>query len=69
MGLRRPVLKWVRSVPMTFVGFSTLVAFHRSWSVSALLDTATWSSSSGFTSFYLRLRSRGPFVAAGSRIA
>ena len=58
-------------------GVSTPVAFHRNWSVSAVLDAATWSSSSVFTSFYLRdlqhefqgLRSLGPFVAAGSRIA
>ena len=57
-------------------GVSTSVAFHRNWSVSAVLDTATWSSSSVFTSFYLRdlqyefqgLRSLGPFVAAGARI-
>ena len=77
MGLRRPVQKWVRSVPMTFVGFSTSVSFHRNWSVPAVLDAATWSSSSVFTSLYLRdlqhefqgFRSLGPFVAAGSRIA
>ena len=58
-------------------GVSALVAFHRNWSVSAVLDAATWSSSSVFTSFYLRdlqyefqgLRSLGPFLAAGSRIA
>ena len=58
-------------------GVSTSVAFHRNWSVSAVLNAATWSSSSVITSFYLRdlqhefqgLRSLGPFVAAGSRIA
>ena len=58
-------------------GVSTSVAFHRNWSVSAVLDAATWSSSSVFTSFYLRdlqyefqgLRSLGLFVSAGSRIA
>ena len=58
-------------------GVSTSVSFHRNWSVSAVLDVATWSSSSVFTNFYLRdlqyefqgLRSLGPFVAAGSRIA
>ena len=58
-------------------GVSTLVAFHCNRSVSAVLDAATWSSSSVFTFFYLRdlqlefqgLRSLGPFVAAGSRIA
>ena len=58
-------------------GVSTSVAFHRNWSVSAVLDAATWSSSSVFTSFYLcdlqyefqGLRSLGPFVDAGSRVA
>ena len=58
-------------------GVSTSVAFHHNWSVSAVLDAAAWSSSSVFTSFYLcdlqyefqGLRSLGPFVAAGSRIA
>ena len=58
-------------------GVSTSVAFHRNWSVSSVLDAATWNSSSVFTSFfYLRdlryefqgLRSLGPFVAAGTRI-
>ena len=57
-------------------GVSTSVAFHRNWSVSAVFDAATWSSSSVFTSFYLRdlqyefqgLRSLGSFVAAGARI-
>ena len=60
-----------------FRGVSTSVAFHCNWSVSAVLAAATWSSSSVFTSFYLRdlqhefqgLRSLGPFVAAGSWIA
>ena len=32
---------------------STSVAFHRNWSVSVVLDSATWSSSSVFSSFYL----------------
>ena len=58
-------------------GVSTSVAFHRNWSVSAVLDAASWSSSSVFTSFYLLdlqyefqgLCLLGPFVAAGSRIA
>ena len=58
-------------------GISSSVAFHRNRSVSAVLDAATWSSSSVFNSFCLRdlqyefqgLRSLGPFVAAGSRIA
>ena len=34
-------------------GVSTSVAFHRNWSVSAVLESATWSSSSVFSSFYL----------------
>ena len=54
-------------------GVSTSVAFRRNWSV---LDSATWSSSSVFSSFYLRdiqhkydgLLSLGLFVAAGTRI-
>ena len=71
----RPVVGLVRAHDLR--GVSTSVAFHRNWSVSAVLDTATWSSISVFTSFYLRdlqhefqgLRSLGPFVAAGSKIA
>ena len=55
---------------------STSVAFHCNWSVSEVLESATWSSSSVFTSFYLRdlqheydgILSLGPFVAAGMRI-
>ena len=55
---------------------STSVAFHSNWSVSAVLESATWSSSSVFSSFYLRdlqheydgILSLGPFVAAGTRI-
>ena len=54
----------------------TSVAFHRNWSVSTVLESATWASSSVFTSFYLHdlqhefdgILSLGPFVAAGSRI-
>ena len=57
-------------------GVSTSVAFHRNWSVTSVLESATWASSSVFSSFYLRdiqheydgLLSLGPFVAAGSRI-
>ena len=55
---------------------STSVAFHRNWSVASVLESATWASSSVFSSFYLRdiqheydgLLSLGPFVAAGTRI-
>ena len=54
---------------------STSVAFHHHWSVTSVLESATWASSSVF-SFYLRdiqhefdgLLSLGHFVAAGSRI-
>ena len=55
----------------------TSSAFHRSWSVSSVLKSATWRTNSVFASFYLRdlqhefneLRSWGPFVAAGERIS
>ena len=57
-------------------GISTSVAFHRNWPVSTVLESATWSPSSLFSSLYLRdiqheydgIRSLGPFVAACSRI-
>ena len=56
---------------------STSVAFHRNWSVSSVLESATWASSLVFSSFYLRdihheydgLLSLGPFVAAVPRIS
>ena len=71
----RPEVGSVRAHDIRMV--STSVAFHLNWSVPTVLDVATWSSSSVFTSFYLRdlqhefqgLRSLGPFVAADSRIA
>ena len=55
---------------------SISVAFYRNWSVTSVLESATWASSSMFSSFYLRniqheydgLLSLGPFVSAGSRI-
>ena len=73
-GASRPEVGNVRAHDIR--GVSTSVAFHRNWSVSAVLESATWSSSSVFSSFYLRnvqheydgLLSLGPFVAAGSRI-
>ena len=72
-GASRPEVGSIRAHEIRAV--STSVAFHRNWSVSAVLESATWSSSSVF-SFYLRdiqheydgIRSLGPFVAAGSRI-
>ena len=73
-GASRPEVGSVRAHEIR--GVSTSVAFHRNWSVSTVLESATWSSSSVFSSFYLRdiqheydgIRSLGPFVAAGSRI-
>ena len=73
-GASRPEVGRVRAHDIRCV--STSVAFHRNWSVSAVLESATWSSSSVFSSFYLRdlqhdydgLLSLGPFVAAGTRI-
>ena len=73
-GAARPEVGSVRAHEIR--GVSTSVAFHHNWSVSAVLESATWSSSLAFSSFYLRdiqhefdgIRSLGPFVAAGSRI-
>ena len=55
-------------------GVATSVSFLRNWSISKVLEAATWRSNSVFASFYFRdisfvfqgLRSLGPFVAAGS---
>ena len=73
-GAPRPEVGRVRAHDVRSV--STSVAFHRNWSVSTVLEAATWSSSSVFSSFYLRdirheydgLLSLCPFVAAGTRI-
>ena len=73
-GASGPVVGRLRAHDIRSV--STSVAFHRNWSVSAVLESATWASSSVFTSFYLRdlqheydgILSLGPFVAAGTRI-
>ena len=73
-GASRPEVGRLRAHDVRSV--STSVAFHRNWSVSAVLDSATWSSSTAFSSFYLRdlqheydgILSLGPFVAAGTRI-
>ena len=73
-GASRPEVGSIRAHEIHSV--STSVAFHRNWSVSSVLESATWSSSSVFSSFYLRdiqheydgMLSLGPFVAAGSRI-
>ena len=73
-GAARPPVGSLRAHEVRSV--STSVAFHRDWSVTSVLESATWASSSVFSSFYLRyiqheydsLLSLGPFVAAGSRI-
>ena len=73
-GASRPEVGSVRFHEIRSV--STSVAFHRNWSVSSVFESATWSSSSVFSSFYLHniqheydgMLSLGPFVAAGLRI-
>ena len=73
-GAARPHVGSLRAHEVRSV--STSVAFHRHWSVSSVLESATWASSSVFSYFYLRdiqheydgLLSLGPFVAVGSRI-
>ena len=73
-GAARPQVGSLRAHEVRSV--STSVAFHRNWSVTSVLESATWASSSVFSSFYLRniqheydgLLSLGPFVAVGSRI-
>ena len=60
----------------SILGIATSSAFSRNWSVSSVLDAASWWSNSVFTSFYFKdlqfvyegFRSLGPFVAAGERI-
>ena len=55
-------------------GISTSAVFLQKWSVSKVLEAATWKSNSEFASFYFcdiqyvfeGLRSLGPFVAAGT---
>ena len=63
-------LPWAHSVHAV----AALAAFLPNWSVSKVLEAATWRSNPVFTSFYLHdllyslddCRSLGPFVAAGS---
>ena len=58
-------------------GIATSSAFFKNWSLSSVLEAASWRSSTVFTSFYLKdvqyifegVRSLGPFVAAGVRLA
>ena len=73
-GASRPEVGRLRAHEVRSV--STSVTFHPNWSVSAVLESATWSSSSVFSSFYLcdlqheydGILSLGPFVATGMRI-
>ena len=51
-GAARPQVGPLRAHEVRSV--STSVAFHRNWSVSSVLESATWASSSVFSSFYLR---------------
>ena len=51
-GASRPEVGRLRNHDVRSV--STSVAFHHNWSVSPVLESATWSSSSVFSSFYLR---------------
>ena len=65
-GASRPVVGSVCAHEIRDV--STSVAFHWNWSVSAVLESATWSSSSVFSSFYLRdIQHEYDGVGAGSR--
>ena len=58
-------------------GIATLSAFFKYWSLASVLEAASWRSNTVFTSFYLKdvqyifedVRSLGPFVAAGVRLA
>ena len=58
-------------------GIATSSAFFKNWSLSSVLEAASWRSDTVFTSFYLQhvqcifegVRSLGPFVAAGVHLA
>ena len=55
-------------------GVSTPALFLQNWSISKVLEDASWRSNSVFDSFYFKdiqyvsegIRSLGPFVPAGS---
>ena len=57
-------------------GIATSTALHKNWSISSVLDAASWRSNSVFASYYLRdlhfeyedLRSLGPFLTAFEQI-
>ena len=60
----------------SILGVSTSAAFLQNWSISKVLEAATWKSNSVFASFYFKdiqyvfegIHSLGPFVAAGAVI-
>ena len=55
---------------------ATSSTFFKNWSISSVLEAASWKSNTVFSSFYFRdlqyvfegVRSLGPFVAAGEHI-
>ena len=57
-------------------GIATSSAFFKNWSLSSVLEAASWRSTTVFISFYFKdmqyvfegVHSLGPFVAAGERI-
>ena len=53
----------------SFRSISPSVAFHRNWSVSSVLEAATWGTNSIFASFILHVFTLVPFVAAGARLS
>ena len=58
-------------------GIATSSAFFKNWSLCSVLEATSWRSNTVFTSLYLqhvqyifeRVRSLGPFVAAGVHLA
>ena len=58
-------------------GVATSAAFLKNWSISKVLETATWRSNPVFAAFYFHdllylldgCHSLGPFVAVGSVVA
>ena len=63
--------------PIVYAALRRLRRFFRNWSLSSVLEAASWRSNTVFTSFYIKdvqyildnVHSLGPFVAAGARLA
>ena len=74
-GTSQPEVGSVRAHSMR--GVSIYATFHQNWSVSSVLELATWRTNSVFALFYLcdlqpefnDIPSLGPFMAAGERIS